>query len=208
MVILKYTPRVKELLDSETKPEPFMHVAVLKGGEHEKLAESKGWYSIFIWDNRKSLESDSYDAKNYPQLSRAAKAVDNRKPIKGSGVDVVNDIMTGSKTYISGCMGRDGKLYRIKTGSDKAKLESELNAYVRKRDSSKAKTWGTWQYTVPELKEREFVTAMLNNYMPTTDTKAFYNKHKSDISAALSGRTGGTVIVKIVREWNKKRSKK
>lgn len=107
--INKYTDACQKLLGSKTKPEPWMHVAVLKVAnmpEDKELgikAQEKPtvYWAIYVWDTRKVLEVGeaksgpmdafaNYRARN-KGVVRIPKAIDSLEQVPGNG-QIINAI--------------------------------------------------------------------------------------------------------------------
>lgn len=79
MKILRYTPEMQKQLVSKTKPEPWLHVAII-------MPKDRGWaiYAIYVWDTRQVIEEGRkpiWDAHVEHLVGTPAK--DNHQPLQG-----------------------------------------------------------------------------------------------------------------------------
>ena len=84
MKVLKYTLEVQKQLKSKAKPEPWLHVLLVK---HPSYDDSLS-YAIYIWDTRAIVETSTCERKT--STIKGTSANDNHKPLKGKRADDFN----------------------------------------------------------------------------------------------------------------------
>ena len=72
--ILRYTEDVQKQLHSKTKPEPWLHIAILSDKQYS-------YYVIYVWDTRQIVGSDNI-YKHYGDIA-GQPAKDNHMPLQG-----------------------------------------------------------------------------------------------------------------------------
>lgn len=83
-LIARYTDKLQHVLGSKTKPEPWLHAAIMYDRNRSVVI-----YAIYIWDTRKTIESDAKMATSMKldavlNVARQSRAADNGMQISGS----------------------------------------------------------------------------------------------------------------------------
>lgn len=99
MKIFRYTTKLAKLLGTKTKPEPWLHIAILDerdktvgytggitGYDNGRLPTTrqeygKLYYVIYVWDTRHTVEAGT---SSYTGKLTGSIAKDNRKPLIGN----------------------------------------------------------------------------------------------------------------------------
>lgn len=84
MKVLRYTLEVQKQLKSKTKPEPWLHVLLIK---HPSYDDSLS-YAIYAWDTRAIVEANVCKGKTSSIKGTSAK--DSHKPLTGKRADDFN----------------------------------------------------------------------------------------------------------------------
>ena len=89
-MILRYTEQVQKALNLKTKPEPWLHAAVINDG----INGSDGYVTaVFVWDTRKVVETSRLKYESYKRLTQMPRqllqyAADSHAKLSGSGDEV------------------------------------------------------------------------------------------------------------------------
>lgn len=84
MKILRYTEDVQKQLKSKAKPEPWLHVLLIKHPSYDDCLS----YAIYVWDTRAIVEASV--CKGEISVVKGTSAKDNHKPLTGKQADDFN----------------------------------------------------------------------------------------------------------------------
>jgi hypothetical protein len=86
-MILKYTDTLQKVCNLKTKPEPWLHAAIVqisKGyldTKNSKVVQPRYAIAVYVWDTRSVLEIDEFEMSSLQSLSHLTKANDSRYPL-------------------------------------------------------------------------------------------------------------------------------
>jgi hypothetical protein len=87
-MILRYNEEIQKTIGSKTKPEPWMHIAIIKQIRDNGKFDLSLFYAIYVWDTRQVIEErDSRlnyaDDATIKSLAKKYAANDSREPLLG-----------------------------------------------------------------------------------------------------------------------------